>query len=85
MEFNTLTTTLTNFVGVFQGGYARLQPIVNSLLGLLAGIDIVLIGSGGRLVAASASSRSSRRSCSWASGCGSRRPFRPTPRRSSNP
>jgi len=44
MEFNTLTTTLTNFVGVFQGGYARLQPIVNSLLGLLAGIDIVLIG-----------------------------------------
>ena len=44
MEFNTLTTTLTNFVGVFQGGYARLQPIVNSLLGILAGIDIVLIG-----------------------------------------
>ena len=44
MEFNTLTTTLTNFVGVFQGGYARLQPIVNSLLGLMAGIDIVLIG-----------------------------------------
>lgn len=44
MEFNTLTTTLTNFVGVFQGGYARLQPMVNSLLGILAGIDIVLIG-----------------------------------------
>jgi len=44
MEFNTLTTTLTNFVGVFQGGYSRLQPIVNGLLVALAGIDIVLIG-----------------------------------------
>jgi type IV secretion system protein TrbL len=44
MEFNTLTTTLTNFVGVFQGGYTRLQPIVNGLLVALAGIDIVLIG-----------------------------------------
>src|SRR5579871_1955344 len=45
MEFNTLTTTLTNFVGVFQGGYSRLQPIVNGVLVALAGIDIVLIGS----------------------------------------
>jgi type IV secretion system protein TrbL len=44
MEFNTLTTTLTNFVGVFQGGYSRLQPIVNGLLAALAGIDIVLLG-----------------------------------------
>ena len=44
MEFNTLTTTLTNFVGVFQGGYARLEPIVNGVLYALAGIDIVLIG-----------------------------------------
>jgi type IV secretion system protein TrbL len=44
MEFNTLTTTLTNFVGVFQSGYTRLQPIVNGLLVALAGIDIVLIG-----------------------------------------
>jgi type IV secretion system protein TrbL len=44
MEFNTLTTTLTNFVGVFQGGYSRLQPIVNGLLVALAGIDIVLVG-----------------------------------------
>jgi type IV secretion system protein TrbL len=44
MEFNTLTTTLTNFVGVFQGGYTRLQPIVNGLLAVLAGIDIVLLG-----------------------------------------
>jgi type IV secretion system protein TrbL len=44
MEFNTLTTTLTNFVGVFQGGYTRLQPIINGVLAALAGIDIVLIG-----------------------------------------
>jgi type IV secretion system protein TrbL len=44
MEFNTLTTTLTNFVGIFQGGYSRLQPIVNGLLAALAGIDIVLLG-----------------------------------------
>jgi len=44
MEFNTLTTTLTNFVAAFQGGYARLQPAINSLLGALAGIEIVLIG-----------------------------------------
>jgi type IV secretion system protein TrbL len=45
VEFNTLTTTLTNFVGVFQGGYSRLQPIVNGVLAALAGIDIALIGS----------------------------------------
>lgn len=44
MEFNNLTTTLTNFIGVFQGGYARLQPTINGLLAALAGIDIVLIG-----------------------------------------
>jgi type IV secretion system protein TrbL len=44
MEFSTLTTTLTNFVGVFQGGYTRLQPMINGLLAALAGIDIVLIG-----------------------------------------
>jgi type IV secretion system protein TrbL len=44
MEFNNLTTTLTNFVGVFQSGYARLQPTINGLLAALAGIDIVLIG-----------------------------------------
>jgi len=44
MEFNTLTTTLTHFVGVFQGGYGRLGPLINGLLAALAGIDIVLIG-----------------------------------------
>jgi type IV secretion system protein TrbL len=44
MEFNTLTTTLTNFIGVFQAGYSRLGPIVSGLLGVLAGIDVVLLG-----------------------------------------
>jgi type IV secretion system protein TrbL len=44
VEFNTLTTTLTNFVSAFQGGYSRLQPAINGLLGVLAGIEIVLIG-----------------------------------------
>lgn len=44
MEFNTLTTTLTNFVTAFQGGYTRLQPAINGLLATLAGIEIVLIG-----------------------------------------
>ncbi len=44
MEFNTLTTTLTNFVGVFQAGYSRLGPTINGLLAVLAGIDIVLVG-----------------------------------------
>jgi len=38
------TTMLTNFVGVFQAGYSRLQAIVNGVLVALAGIDIVLIG-----------------------------------------
>jgi type IV secretion system protein TrbL len=44
MEFNTLTTTLTTFVGVFQAGYSRLGPTMNGLLAVLAGIDIVLVG-----------------------------------------
>ncbi len=44
MEFNTLTTTLTTFVGVFQAGYSRLAPTINGLLAVLAGIDIVLLG-----------------------------------------
>ena len=43
MEFNTLTTTLTTFVGVFQAGYSRLAPTINGLLAVLAGIDIVLV------------------------------------------
>lgn len=44
MEFNTLTTTLTNFINAFSGGHDRLMPIVNGLLGTLVGIEIVLVG-----------------------------------------
>jgi type IV secretion system protein TrbL len=44
VEFNTLTTTLTNFVTAFQGGYQRLGPAIHGLLASLAVIDIVLIG-----------------------------------------
>jgi type IV secretion system protein TrbL len=42
MEMSGLTTTLTRFVGVFQGGYSHLQPTINGVLGALAAIDIVL-------------------------------------------
>jgi type IV secretion system protein TrbL len=44
MELNGLTTTLTHFISTFQGGYSRLQPVVNGLLGGLAAIEIVLMG-----------------------------------------
>ena len=44
MEFNSLTTTLTHFISVFQGGYGRLQPAINGLLASLAAIEIVLLG-----------------------------------------
>jgi type IV secretion system protein TrbL len=44
MEFNGLTTTLTHFISVFQGGYGRLQPTINGVLAGLAAIDIVLFG-----------------------------------------
>jgi type IV secretion system protein TrbL len=44
MEMTGLTTTLTHFVTVFQGGYSRLQPTINGVLAALAAIDIVLFG-----------------------------------------
>jgi len=44
MEFSNLTDTLTAFISVFQSGYSRLQPSVNSLLKVLLGIEIVLAG-----------------------------------------
>src|SRR5579872_959806 len=44
MEFNTLTLTLQNFIAVFSGGYARLAGPVHSLLGILVGIEVVLLG-----------------------------------------
>jgi type IV secretion system protein TrbL len=42
MEMNGLTTTLTHFIQVFQGGYANLRPVITGVLGALAAIDIVL-------------------------------------------
>jgi type IV secretion system protein TrbL len=44
MQFNTLTLTLQNFIGAFSGGYARLQGAAGSLLGILVGIEVVLLG-----------------------------------------
>jgi type IV secretion system protein TrbL len=44
MNFNTLTLTLQNFITAFSGGYGRLQGSANSLLGILVGIEVVLLG-----------------------------------------
>ncbi|MGD0679050.1 MAG: type IV secretion system protein [Polyangiaceae bacterium] len=44
MNFNTLTLTLQNFIAAFSGGYSRLQGSANSLLGILVGIEVVLLG-----------------------------------------
>jgi type IV secretion system protein TrbL len=44
MQFNTLTLTLQNFIAAFSGGYARLQGAAGSLLGILVGIEVVLLG-----------------------------------------
>lgn len=44
MDFNTLTTTLTNFKAAFTAGYALLAPSVNYLIYTLLGIELVLIG-----------------------------------------
>ncbi len=44
MKFNALTLTLQNFIAAFSGGYGRLQGAANSLLGILIGIEVVLLG-----------------------------------------
>ena len=44
MEFNTLTLTLQNFIAAFSGGYARLAGPIHSLLAILVGIEILLLG-----------------------------------------
>jgi type IV secretion system protein TrbL len=44
MQFNALTLTLQNFIAAFSGGYSRLQGSVNSLLGILVSIEVVLLG-----------------------------------------
>jgi type IV secretion system protein TrbL len=44
MQFNTLTLTLQNFLSVLSGGYGRIQDSASSLLGILVGIEVVLLG-----------------------------------------
>jgi type IV secretion system protein TrbL len=44
MHFNALTLTLQNFMAAFSGGYGRLQGAANSLLAILVGIEVVLLG-----------------------------------------
>ena len=44
MQFNTLTLTLQNFISVFGAGYGRLQGPVHSLLSILVGIEVLMLG-----------------------------------------
>jgi type IV secretion system protein TrbL len=44
MQFNTLTLTLQNFITALSGGYSRIQGSASSLLGILVGIEVVLLG-----------------------------------------
>jgi type IV secretion system protein TrbL len=44
MQFNTLTLTLQNFITALSGAYTNIQGAANSLLGILIGIEVVLLG-----------------------------------------
>jgi type IV secretion system protein TrbL len=44
MQFNTLTLTLQNFITALSGSYGRIQGAANSLLSVLIGIEVVLLG-----------------------------------------
>src|ERR1700690_1565536 len=44
MQFNTLTLTLQNLITVLSGAYGRIQDSATALLGLLVGIEVVLLG-----------------------------------------
>jgi type IV secretion system protein TrbL len=44
MQFNALTLTLQNFITALSGAYGRLASDANSLLSLLVGIEVVLLG-----------------------------------------
>lgn len=44
MQFNVLTLTLQNFIGVFSGGFGRMTSAIDALLAALLGIDLVLTG-----------------------------------------
>jgi type IV secretion system protein TrbL len=44
MQFNTLTLTLQNFLTALSGGYSRIQGAASTLLAILVGIEVVLLG-----------------------------------------
>jgi type IV secretion system protein TrbL len=44
MQFNALTLTLQNFITALSGAYGRLASDANSLLSILVGIEVVLLG-----------------------------------------
>jgi type IV secretion system protein TrbL len=44
VQFNSLTLTLQNFIAALSGGYGRLQGPAHSLLAVMVGIEIVLLG-----------------------------------------
>ena len=44
MQFSALTLALQNFIGIFSGGFGRLTSAINTLLAILIGIDLVLMG-----------------------------------------
>ena len=44
MQFNTLTLTLQNFITALSGAYSRIQGSASTLLGILIGIEVVLLG-----------------------------------------
>jgi type IV secretion system protein TrbL len=44
MQFNALTLTLQNFITALSGAYGRLASDANSLLSILIGIEVVLLG-----------------------------------------
>ena len=44
MQFSALTLALQNFISVFAGGFNRLSMAINTLLAILIGIDLVLMG-----------------------------------------
>jgi type IV secretion system protein TrbL len=44
MQFNTLTLTLQNFITALSGAYGRIQGSASTLLSILIGIEVVLLG-----------------------------------------
>ena len=83
MQFNALTLTLQNFIAAFGAGYGRLQGPINSLLSVLVGIEVVLLGLWAALGGGDHVAGVFKKSCISAFGSGSSTSFRRSPRRSS--